>query len=805
VNRIGLAVLRHPKAVAAATIALAAVCVFGLTRLRIDPNVEHLLPPDDPTLRLTRHLQGETPPTRVLLIILRADDASVLEESIPDVAAALRGSPYLARVDATRLEFEAERVAWVRRAPLYFLPESSLDELQHRLTGPGRAAELEKLPQRLAVDPLGGKATVLADALGIRWIFDDASRRMSERLFQRMDPGSPYLLVRKPAVAFLRALGREESPNTPFAQALVDDVRSRIARATSGKTVTAELAGSYVSAVAQAAALRRDMIVEITVSTFAVVLFVWWFTRSLLAAHLVFVPVGLAIATSLAVGGGVFGPLTPIVMGAAAILIAQGVDFPVHYFVRYRNERRTREREEALHSAQVAMVRPFSGIAATTLAAFLALLVSRFPGMRQFGFVLALGIVVCLLAALLLFPVLLMPVDRLIRPASERIPWVVRWAGSVLRTRWRVVLAWSLVGLGAISWVWVGRHGVRMDLDLRNAMAPGDPGREALERLEKDFGASLIPVYALVEPGASTAAVRGSSRIAGAAGPQDLLPEAADHARVALFRQQTKGWVEGTLADLARMGFRPDHFRKGLQELEAVFAAPAPTAADLDRPEFAGLRRAVKYEEGGRTFDVLVLFPTHSVWNPEERREFDGEVRARLGSGVRLFSPFHLPDHYSEVLNSDLLRIVLITAAGIVVLTLVSVGSLRDGFFALVPVVLATGMTLGAVVLMGGRINVINMAAIPIILAVGVDGGIHFMVRFRESRDRDPAATIQEVGPGIWGSAATTLLGFGSIASSMTPGMASMGYLVVVGTVTSVLASLFLLPGLLRAGSRPPA
>ncbi|MBV8881078.1 MAG: hypothetical protein JO332_14005, partial [Planctomycetaceae bacterium] len=57
--------------------------------------------------------------------------------------------------------------------------------------------------------------------------------------------------------------------------------------------------------------------------------------------------------------------------------------------------------------------------------------------------------------------------------------------------------------------------------------------------------------------------------------------------------------------------------------------------------------------------------------------------------------------------------------------------------------VLATGMTLGAVVLMGGRINVINMAAIPIILAVGVDGGIHFMVRFRESEGRDPAETIR--------------------------------------------------------------
>jgi predicted RND superfamily exporter protein len=182
---------------------------------------------------------------------------------------------------------------------------------------------------------------------------------------------------------------------------------------------------------------------------------------------------------------------------------------------------------------------------------------------------------------------------------------------------------------------------------------------------------------------------------------------------------------------------------------------------------------------------------------------FDQAVRRRLGADVQFYSPFHLPDHYSDVLNVDLQRIVLITSVGIILLTLMAVGNVRDGILALAPVVLATGMTLGAAVLMGGTINVVNMAAIPIILAVGVDGGIHFMVRFRESEGRDPADTIRDVGPGIWGSAATTLLGFGSIATSVTPGMASMGYLVVVGTVTSVLASLFLLPGILKGRTLP--
>jgi predicted RND superfamily exporter protein len=583
-----------------------------------------------------------------------------------------------------------------------------------------------------------------------------------------------------------------------------------MARVTAGTGVEGDLAGSYVSAVTQEAALKRDMIVETVFSTISVLLYVWWFARSLLAAHLVFLPVILATAGALALGGEVFGPLTPIVVSAAAILIAQGIDFPVHYFNRFRSVRMTRDCIESLHDAQRTMTRPFLGIAATTLVAFLALLVSRFPGFRQFGFVLGAGIVLCLVAALALFPIVLIPVDRFVRPAAERTPWIVRVAEAVLRTRWRVPIAWVIVILGVLSWAWVAQEGVRMDLDLRNAMAPGDPGRAVLESLEKDLGAALIPVYALVdarvpidELRARVDALRKTGALAAADGPADLIPSSAARERVERFRRKTAGWVEGTLADLARLGYKPGPFRKGLEEMEARFAAPAPGLGDLDRPEFEPLRRAVRYEEAGRQMHVVTLFSSASIWRPEGRAAFDRAARASLGEGAEFYSPFHLPDHYSAVLNADLGKVVLITSIGIVLLTLASVGHIRDGLIALAPVVLATGMTLGAVVFLGGTINVINMAAIPIILAVGVDGGIHFMVRYREGEGRDPAETIHDVGPGIWGSAATTLLGFGSIATSVTPGMASMGYLVFVGTLTSVFASLFLLPGLLRGRSLP--
>lgn len=806
-ERAGLRILRHPRAVALATLLLVAVCGLSLARLRIDPNVEHLLPPGDPTLRLTRHLQGDSPATRVLFVILRGEDSASLDKALPLIAGRLRASPHLERVTATRTEFAGGRVPWIGQSILHFLPEPVLARLEERLGEAGRKAELALLRGRLAEDPLAGKATALADPLGLRWILDEASERAGDRFPARLRAGSDYLVFDSPPVAFIKAIGREDASQTRFSHALLDDVRGRLDAATAGTKVLAEPAGSYVSTVTQESALRRDMIVETIVSAIAVLFYVWWFTRSLIAAHLVFVPVLLATAGSLALGGELLGPLTPVVASAAAILIAQGIDFPMHYFCRYRVERLRLDREGALHAAQVEMARPFTGIAATTLIAFLSLLISRFPGFRQLGFVLGAGIVLCLVGALTLFPILLMPLDRRIRPAAGGVPWVVRGAEAVLKTGWRVPAAWALVVLGVAAWGCVAWKGVRMDLDLRNAMAPGDPGRAALERAEGDLGAALIPVFALVDStigpddlGARLAALREAGTLAAADGLPSLVPSAKARERVSGFRERTRGWVDATLSDLKALGFSPEPFRKGLNDMEALFAAPPPKEADLERPAFADLRRAARYEVDGRPVHVLTLFAKRSLWEPEARREFDRAVRARLGETAALYSPFHLPDHYSSVLTGDLGRVILITSVGIVLLTLASVGGLRDGLLALFPVVLATGMTLAAAVLLGGTINVINMAAVPIILAVGVDGGIHYMVRFRQDGRRDPAGTIRDVGPGIYGSAVTTLLGFGSIAYSLTPGMSSMGLLVVVGTITSLVASLFLLPGLLHRG-----
>lgn len=775
--RFAAGLLRRPGIVLGIAGLVAAGSILLLGRFRVDPDLQSLFPRDDPTLRLTRHLQGDSPPSRSLFVVLRAESAERLEEAVGGIAERLRASPHLERIVATRQEFAGARFKGMSRAPLYFLPEETLDRLQARLTGPERRAELESCKRRLAEDPLGGKEAVLRDPLGLRWIFDEAGDRMSDRFPFRLRPGTPWLVVDHPPVAFLRAVGKKESFDLPFSKEALDDVRGRLA----GAPVSVELAGGYVSAMHHSTAMRKDLILQSVLSSILVMAFLGWFTRSLVVPGFLLLPLGLAIVAGLALGGAILGPLTPLAVTSAAILIAQGIDLPVHFFSRFRDERMSRPREEAIAVSQVSLGRPFLGAATTTMAAFAALLLSGFPGFRQFGFLLFVGFGLCLVAAMTLFPALLLLADRFTPTARETTPWLVRLGAR--RARPGIAALLVLVALAAWSAVPLGR--VRIDLDLRNSMAPNDPGLEVLRRLEKDLGVSMNPVFALVDASLPLEELRARADRLRANGPHSLVPSDASRGRVERFLKETEGWIDGTAKDLAAIGFAPGPFRKELEGFQEVFAAPPP-GTDALPPQMT------YEEEGGRKRWVLTLFPRTSLWEPGDRAAFDAAVRKELPAD--LYSAFHLPDHYSRVLMGDLRRVAIATVAAVVLLTLLSVGGLKDGLLALVPVAIATGATLGTLALLGSAINLMNMVAVPIILGIGVDGGIHYMARLRALPGRDPARALLDTGPGVWGSTITTLLGFGSIAYSVTPGLQVMGILVSVGSAAALLSVLFVLP-----------
>jgi predicted RND superfamily exporter protein len=102
--------------------------------------------------------------------------------------------------------------------------------------------------------------------------------------------------------------------------------------------------------------------------------------------------------------------------------------------------------------------------------------------------------------------------------------------------------------------------------------------------------------------------------------------------------------------------------------------------------------------------------------------------------------------------------------------------------------------------------NFANVIALPLLLGIGVDSGIHMVHRFRTALPQHGNLLATSTARAVLFSALTTICGFGNLALSPHPGTASMGLLLTLGLGFTLVCTLIVLPALLewRTGDHRP-
>ena len=143
--------------------------------------------------------------------------------------------------------------------------------------------------------------------------------------------------------------------------------------------------------------------------------------------------------------------------------------------------------------------------------------------------------------------------------------------------------------------------------------------------------------------------------------------------------------------------------------------------------------------------------------------------------------------------------LVLVTAA----LVLVS-RPRRDALLVMCPLLFAGALTVAAMVVLGIPFNFANVIALPLLLGIGVDNGIH-MVRRARAAAGPGGVLATSTARAVLTSALTTICGFGSLAFSPHPGMASMGAVLTIGLVATLVCTLLVLPAFMTPASQETA
>jgi hypothetical protein len=207
----------------------------------------------------------------------------------------------------------------------------------------------------------------------------------------------------------------------------------------------------------------------------------------------------------------------------------------------------------------------------------------------------------------------------------------------------------------------------------------------------------------------------------------------------------------------------------------------------------------------GRTGKMAVLaFPTEPIWDPTFLDRFVTEVRGAaesvLGSSEeteRRVTGFGV---VYQVTGRAIRRgFNLATFAAGVLVTIMLFTDLRrvkKALIALMPLLVTCVFLLGGMAWTGVELTMATQVAIPILFGLGVAYGVHMVHRVSEKGTAGASRAVGTTGKAIGLAAATTMAGFGAMATAGHSALVGFGTVLFLGILVSVLTALFLVPAL---------
>jgi hypothetical protein len=128
-----------------------------------------------------------------------------------------------------------------------------------------------------------------------------------------------------------------------------------------------------------------------------------------------------------------------------------------------------------------------------------------------------------------------------------------------------------------------------------------------------------------------------------------------------------------------------------------------------------------------------------------------------------------------------------------------------DAALVLIPLMLASALTVAAAVLADIPFNFADVIVLPLMLGIGVDSGIHLVHRARVASDGGTQLLGTSTARAVAYSALTTIASFGSLGFATHLGLATLGQLLTLGVSFTIICNLIVLPALIPLRPDRPA
>ncbi len=580
----------------------------------------------------------------------------------------------------------------------------------------------------------------------------------------------------------------------------------------------------------------------------SVVLITLWLFLAVTTWRLM-VPILLTLALGLSLtllfAAAAVGTLNLVSVGFGVLFVGIAVDFAIQFAVRYRERRHEIDdlpdalRRTAARTGVQILIASFA-----TAAGFLAFVPTNFVGVAELGLIAGVGMLIAFLCTMTFLPAAI----TLFRPPGEAAEVGFRWAArldEVVTVRRKPIL-FAFVGAGIAAMV-LSPH---LAFD-SNPLHTKNPNTEAMRTLQDLIASPVTNPYTIDVMESSVAAVapvaaklRALPSVLSVRSIDSFIP--TDQEQKLAILADARQILEPTLsAPAAGAPATPADIRMAakaaLNQIEPALSHLPQTSALV--PLAQALRGLTTAPDAVLTAvnEALTRFlpseltqlslslsaePVTLASVPDSvKRDWllpDGRARVEVtpklisdktGSQLNAFVDqvrAVAPDAGGPAVTIRETSITIMTAfrdaaayalAAIALILLVALRTLRDAALVMAPLLMSGLLTLLFIVLLPLPLNYANIIALPLLLGVGVSFNIYFVMNWRDGRR---AVLASPTARAILFSALTTSTAFGSLALSHHPGTASMGDLLLISLLCTLLSTLLFIPALL-ASLRPPS
>jgi predicted RND superfamily exporter protein len=516
----------------------------------------------------------------------------------------------------------------------------------------------------------------------------------------------------------------------------------------------------------------------------------------------------LSCLVALALGLLIFGQLAMMAVAFSAILVGLGVDFAILIFGRYQQARIDGEAyEQAIATSIAKLGRAVFFGALTTAVGFLALILSGALGFAQLGVLIAIGI---FFAGFFMCTILFLFIRERHPPRAH--DWLFELARKYVRatTQRPMPLALSagafLLVASGVGFSPVPR--MHFDSSTRSLQPKYSRAGQALEAIMRKMPTRWEPVLAIVRAqgrqqlhdqwqsiSAHWSELQRAGKIKGFSTPAALClsPKWMEQNRQLLGRIDFAATRQSLVATLQAEGFSPDAFAPGftlLDELQRL-ASPAISLPDwrTQLPKSSSWWFLIeRYFARDPLLTTGFAMPKQPI-----------ATRAQADTLRRELPLAHVPmilSGWSYAL-ADLLpwsrRQLLIISALMAFFDLgllaVLYRDLRLWLIQVITLVFGIGAMVASMKLLHIDLNLLNVLAFRLVLAIGVDYGIYVVLVWQKTHatEHDVAGVLKPVVL----AGLTAVSGFGSLGLARNPALSGLGIACAIGIFWSLVATIF--------------